>query len=311
MTRKFMHAGEGLNVNDVMWVFAGSGVPGGTTETDDAPKGSIYSNLDTGVIYRKNTAGAGTDKWQETADTEPPKALNSVTTPVIIDQVLVDEVSIQKWIVDAVDAADPTKRESLEVLAINNGTSGPDATVVDFNEYGKLKMGGGITGFDVDVTLTGAGVGQAMQLNVESTSPADVVVRRVNTGQTAGEATPLDLATVPHDIAVTYFGLTLASAILLFYAPTRSIQIPANFPNSQAVAGVAAAAETVFTIHKRVGGVDTQFGTITFSAGSDVGVYSTSVDTTISAGEQLKIVGPASPDGSLSDIALSLQAVYL
>lgn len=42
---------------------SGNGLPGSSAETDDAPKGSEYTDLETGIKHHKETAGAGADKW--------------------------------------------------------------------------------------------------------------------------------------------------------------------------------------------------------------------------------------------------------
>lgn len=68
MAKSLFRVGLGVNIDNKVWHIAGSGVPGGTTETDNAPKGSLYHNTDTGASFKKITAGAGTDKWSEQVD---------------------------------------------------------------------------------------------------------------------------------------------------------------------------------------------------------------------------------------------------
>lgn len=54
-----------------------SGTPGGTTFTDNAPVGSMYTNTSTGVRHRKVESGSGSDKWRIEVKNE--KVINEIT----------------------------------------------------------------------------------------------------------------------------------------------------------------------------------------------------------------------------------------
>lgn len=96
-----------------------------------------------------------------------PITESNITTLTAVDTAV---ASLGKWIVRAVEVADPTNVYSTEIIATHNGTD------VDFARYGILELGTPISGLSVTVTLTG---GNTMNLNVQSTSAVDVIVERV------------------------------------------------------------------------------------------------------------------------------------
>ena len=98
----------------------------------------------------------------------------NVTTLTTIDSVSVDEVRAARWLLHVEEVADPTKVRVVEINATHDGHSGADAADTDYTVYAKLKMGAAITGLDWDVTLSGSGAGQLMELTVVSTSAVNV-----------------------------------------------------------------------------------------------------------------------------------------
>ncbi|MCK5307039.1 MAG: hypothetical protein KAJ73_00370 [Zetaproteobacteria bacterium] len=313
MSNELMHVGRGLNVDDAISILHGAGAPGGdAADQDSALVGSLYSNTSNGDWYRKHTAGAGTGNWQEMAGGVDPTSLNGVTTPQVLDYVLVDEAPVMKWIITATEVAVPANQWSAEIVAFNNGTAAADATEADWNEYGELKLGAKIDGLEFSIALSGVTTSQQMQLIVDSTDAVDVVARRVSIGQIT-ESITLDTSTVPHDLATTVFGVLANSEIVMFYAPSRGFVLPANFVNSRAISLEPATAEAVFSVYKVANGtwVETLIGTFTFAAASQEAVFNTSAQTTIAAGDAIKIVGPATFDVTLADMGIALQAAYL
>lgn len=313
MSDKLMHVGRGLNVDDAISILHGSGAPGGDAGDQDAALvGSLYSDTSNGDWYRKITAGTGTDKWGELAGGVEPTSLSSVTTPQVLDYVLVDDAPVMKWIVTVTEVATPANQWSAEIVAFNNGTDAADADEVDWNEYGELRLGAKIDGLVFSVVLSGALTTQQMQLKVESTDAVDVVARRVSMGQIT-ESTTLDTSSVPHDLATTVFGTLAASEVIMFYCPSRGFTIPANFVNSRAISLVAATALTTISVYKVANGTwtETLIGTFEFGIGDREATFNASAETTIAAGDAIKIVAPASPDATLADICAAIQASYL
>lgn len=105
-----------------------------------------------------------------------------------------------------------------------------------------------------------------------------------------------------YDIQIFFPGLQLIpNQLIARLVFTRVVIFPENMLGSLAVAGVAAAAQTVLSINKN--GVS--FGTITFNAAATIGVF-LSAPMTFEIGDILTVVGPAVPDISLNNISVAL-----
>lgn len=95
---------------------------------------------------------------------------------------------------------------------------------------------------------------------------------------------------------------TTADQLLLLHVLSQSIDFADNLPGSQAVAGTAANAETVFSIQHD----GTEVATCTFAAAGTVGTFAAASEFTIAAGETFSIVGPSTPDATLADITFTV-----
>lgn len=98
-----------------------------------------------------------------------------VTTAATVDEVLVDDYGVVKWIVQVFEEATPANKKFMEVFAGHNGTASADASAVDDTVYGKLDLG---SDFDltISVDLNGTGASQTMRLRAASGS-AGVTVK--------------------------------------------------------------------------------------------------------------------------------------
>ena len=85
----------------------------------------------------------------------------------------------------------------------------------------------------------------------------------------------------------------------------RTVTLPAGAPGRGRSSGFAAAA-AVFNIQKN----GTTVGTITWNQGGQIGTVSVPTQTSFAFGDALTVVGPASPDASLSQIGIVLTANY-
>ena len=70
MTQEFFDIEKGLQIDSSSAYLTGSGVPGSTTDTDNALVGSHYTNTADGGVFAKTVAGTGTDKWKKIATEE-------------------------------------------------------------------------------------------------------------------------------------------------------------------------------------------------------------------------------------------------
>jgi hypothetical protein len=106
-----------------------------------------------------------------------------------------------------------------------------------------------------------------------------------------------------YDIALFVPAGAGASQEILRVVAARDIFYPEDFAGSRLDAESAATAETVFDI--LVDGVSV--GDITVAISGTTGTFTTdSGELTVSAGEVLSIVAPATPDDTLADISITL-----
>lgn len=107
----------------------------------------------------------------------------------------------------------------------------------------------------------------------------------------------------PYDVGMTYIGAPTASLVVLRLPLPRTVDFDWGGGQSQAVAGTAATAQTIFSIKKD----GTEKGTLTFAAAGTVGTYSG--ETQFVTGEVLTVVAPASPDATLADLGFTLSGI--
>jgi hypothetical protein len=86
---------------------------------------------------------------------------------------------------------------------------------------------------------------------------------------------------------------------------TRTVSLKSGLPGSQAVCRVAPAAQVIYSL--RVAGV--QRGTVTFAAGQTTGVIAWAADLNMTAGQTFEVVTPASLDGAIRDVYITLVGV--
>lgn len=103
--------------------------------------------------------------------------LTGVSGTNVADAANVDTNAAVKWLVTVRQGAAVA---ASEIFAVHDGIdAGADAAATDFTRYAKIKLGGVIAGLAFDVTLTGVGGAQVMNLEVTTTGAADIHVTRV------------------------------------------------------------------------------------------------------------------------------------
>jgi hypothetical protein len=107
----------------------------------------------------------------------------------------------------------------------------------------------------------------------------------------------------PNDFIMFAPGTMSNAQVLLYAKMTRPVIFPANAPNSLALAKAAATAQTTFNFLK----TGTVFATLVFPAGATVGNWTQAADAIFNVGDILEVDGPATADGSLANIGISLQ----
>lgn len=107
---------------------------------------------------------------------------------------------------------------------------------------------------------------------------------------------------VAYDITGFVPGRPMGSELVLKFVAVRALTLADDFAGSEAHAEAAATAETVFDVAKNGVAV----GTITFAIAGDTGTFATTGGAcALAAGDRLEVYGPAVPDATLADIAIT------
>jgi hypothetical protein len=118
-----------------------------------------------------------------------------------------------------------------------------------------------------------------------------------------GRLEAIEAASSPLFVTGAFVAGKPANAALLFaILPSVEATFPAGFAGARAKAGVAATAATVLPIKKN--GI--QVGTITFAAGSAVGVFAAAAEVVVGVADELTIENQAVADATLADIRFAL-----
>ena len=117
-------------------------------------------------------------------------------------------------------------------------------------------------------------------------------------------AAPATSTTNPYDIGCSSPGAPAASATLMRFVAVRTINFPVGMTSSKAIANTAATASTTFSVKKN----GTSFATFAFAASGTSATFTAASATAFAAGDILTITAPATPDGTLADLAITLAA---
>lgn len=111
----------------------------------------------------------------------------------------------------------------------------------------------------------------------------------------------INVAEPVYDIAGSCNGKPTASATLTRFETPRAFSLQAALPGSVSDATAAATLAATLLIFKDA----VQIGTITFAAGSKVGVMALTADTTFAIRNVLTVVAPAAVDATLANITFT------
>lgn len=172
----------------------------------------------------------------------------------------------------------------------------------------------------VDVTLqtmdTGISRGAAGVVDVGNGSPSDAsgtlkaATGTFGTGLTVGgnnvcQSTGTNCPTKPVQISSTFVGVPANSQIMYLAPATVALTVPSGCTNSAGTALVAATGSTAFLFKDLT--TSTTLCTITYSASGTTGAPSGSGGS-VSAGDVLEIIGPATADATLATVGVSIYA---
>ena len=138
---------------------------------------------------------------------------------------------------------------------------------------------------------------------VNATTPGEVtglVHTNLNieiTGGSDAGATEL-----PYEAGFYFEGIILAAdALKVLHVTTQDITFTSGVA-SEAYANIVSAAEQIYDLQKN--GVS--FGSVTFAIGTNIGTVTIGSSTEFAKGDRLEVFGPASPDGVLDQISITL-----
>lgn len=106
-----------------------------------------------------------------------------------------------------------------------------------------------------------------------------------------------------YDVGTFIDGKPATSEVVLRHVAARAFAFPASLTGSVLKAGTAATAQTVFSCKKN----GAEFGTITVAASGTTATFAAASSTSFAAADVLAIVAPATADGTLADIAITLK----
>lgn len=135
-------------------------------------------------------------------------------------------------------------------------------------------------------------------------SATDTILQAINkiVGNIAALSSVYAPISQPYDTGAYYPGVPTASVICLLHVVNRTVTFPSSLTNSHGVSLVAATAQTDFDIQKN----GSSIGTMRFAAAATTASFISASGATFSAGDVLKVIAPASPDATLSDISFLL-----
>lgn len=119
--------------------------------------------------------------------------------------------------------------------------------------------------------------------------------------QTDGSGNDSAYAVAPFDVPVFAPGVGTNNQKLLRIKLTRAVKFPSGAASSYATASVASTGAPVFTFNKN----GAPFATVTYTASAS-GVWAQASDATFAAGDLLEVDGPATADGTLADVGMTL-----
>lgn len=161
----------GLSI-DGKYLLNGTGVPGSTTVTDTAVKGSLYTDDATGLAYAKDTAGSGTDKWSQFATlSELNAAILGIEwrSPVdVVETTLRADVAAAVTAANVADTVDGETILASSRVLLSNLTSGTENVYIVSGSTGNwtfTEEGNTPTNGDALLVKAGTSAGQQWRRN--------------------------------------------------------------------------------------------------------------------------------------------------
>lgn len=158
-----------LSLDNIIHILYGTGVPGNSQETNDAPIGSVYFDTD-GVTWKKTSAGSGTNRWAEDSVVSGITRFSGVNGTIILDSLNATEVPTGVWAVTVTRSANTADKQTAIISGSHNGT------IAKYNIFGKMILGDKIDSLNYEVKL----VASNLELRVAVPVNCDIECYRLN-----------------------------------------------------------------------------------------------------------------------------------
>lgn len=180
MAEQLFETSGGISLGRALDIIYGTGAPGTTDETNNAPVGSSYHNISDGAKWQKIANINSVSGWIELAGKEAAIAVEHISsTGVVLDQVPATLANEFAWSVTVINENDLTNKYSCLIHMSHNGTKTTDATNVTFDQSSILRQGAKIAGLQITGTLSGTGENQFMNLHVSSQTMVTFIAYRM------------------------------------------------------------------------------------------------------------------------------------
>lgn len=277
-------AGTGFNVNDAITAISatGSGFVGKVLTTTGGPGTGIATITITsgGINYRNaNTTFVVAGGSGET--------LSVAASDILGSTVLIAANP-------AIDAAN----------TIANVTSAVAASPVTAQVIGTAAFGGTFASNSrIAANHTEAENAVTLINRVNASSPGQITgltYTNLNIEITGG--TNAGAVVLPYEAGYYFEGIVLAAnALKSLHVTTQAVTFASGVA-SEAYANIVSTAEQIYDLQKN--GVS--FGSVTFAIGTNIGTVTIGASTSFAKGDRLEVFGPASPDGTLNQISITL-----
>lgn len=208
------------------------------------------------------------------------------------------------WLPSAGAVANNPGVVSLDLTAAADGTY-----YVSANADGTPKYSASATDALYSVVKTGAALGSLTRIAKITWGDYDWQLAQNSSSLGVFESLDARLEAIETAVGTPLFivggfvsGVPGNASLLFVVLPSVAVTFAAAFAGSRAKSGVAATAATTLSIKKN--GI--QVGTISFAAGSAVGVFAAAAVTTLTNADELTIENQATADATLADIRFVL-----